>query len=361
MGESEEEVAVQRLDLRPVTRFWCPPPALGALPRRGSPHSAPPLPLTDHCATFPFLSSAPNLLAPSLFVQCVGAHKQATTMFQRVPQHSQTSSLGQAMQRAKKASKAAPAKAGEEAPRERRGQPVDKGRLRREQTKSEQAAKAAADTKAMGKGKGKGKGKSVSSHGNTHAEVCKGRPRREQAFNTFPEKAAKAATDTPAQRKAQKREAQEQRSARDSRAAAEAKTAVAERQKAHVKLHSEAKALIAARIAAAEQQRKAAAASLAMEKALFGTKFDLIVAPSVTQIEARLKVHSKKLSDRKRELKDVKEELNDGQTLPLASRRDLEDTTASVVGLCFRTKRIGIQTQTNERMMVLIDRLTPHD
>ena len=46
----------------------------------------------------------------------------------------------------------------------------------------------------------------------------------------------------------------------------------------------------------------------------------------------------------------------------LASRPDLEYHTAKVVGVCFRTKRIGIELDVSkERMNGPIERLTPHD
>ena len=46
----------------------------------------------------------------------------------------------------------------------------------------------------------------------------------------------------------------------------------------------------------------------------------------------------------------------------LASRPDLEAHTATVVGVCYKTKRIGIQLDgSKERISVLIERLTPID
>ena len=54
-----------------------------------------------------------------------------------------------------------------------------------------------------------------------------------------------------------------------------------------------------------------------------------------------------------------------GEAVPvngLASRPDLDFQTAKVLGVCFRTKRIGIEIDASkERMNVLIERLTPQD
>ena len=43
----------------------------------------------------------------------------------------------------------------------------------------------------------------------------------------------------------------------------------------------------------------------------------------------------------------------------LKTRRDLDGASAVVVGLCFMTKRIVIQLVSGEKMMVLVERLTP--
>ena len=45
----------------------------------------------------------------------------------------------------------------------------------------------------------------------------------------------------------------------------------------------------------------------------------------------------------------------------LASRPDLEDHTAKVVGVCSRTKRIGIEIDASKERMSVIERLTQHD
>ena len=43
----------------------------------------------------------------------------------------------------------------------------------------------------------------------------------------------------------------------------------------------------------------------------------------------------------------------------MKSRPDLEGTCAEVTGLCYKTKRVGIQVQGGARIFVLIEKLTP--